>query len=184
MHTFKDEIIKDDLKLKLLYPCPKMSKTIFETIEKSRDCLTPWFDWALEDETKGEENIYEFLKKSYKEQNQGLKFDYFIFYKNEYVGNIGVMNINLIKNQAEIGYWISKHYQGLGIMSQSLKLIENECFNEIKLKKIEIICDVDNVASINFAIKNGYLEKEKLKKYKFSKTKDKMIDVVILNKIK
>ena len=56
----------------------------------------------------------------------------------------------------EIGYFIDEKYRGQGLTIEAVKLLENICFEDIKLRRIEIVMQVENEASEKVAIKAGY----------------------------
>ena len=104
-------------------------------------------------------------------------------YNKKVVGAIGVrINCNR-KHIGEIGYFVDENYWGKGITTKAVKLIENVCFKKLKLTRIEIIMQPENIASVKVAIKNHYLKEGLLKKV--VKGKDgKMKDCFLYAKVK
>lgn len=80
---------------------------------------------------------------------------YGIFYKNKYVGNIGAHSIVLADNKCELGYWIHHEYEGKGLVSEAISLLEKTLFSA-GFKRVEIYCDSKNNRSIKLAERNGY----------------------------
>jgi RimJ/RimL family protein N-acetyltransferase len=90
------------------------------------------------------------------EKETELVFAIFRKIDNEYIGNIGVKlnkSDNIIKN---LGYWLGKKYAGNGYMSQAVKLVNNFCFLELKVRKIEAYVFEGNIASEKVLENNGY----------------------------
>lgn len=86
-----------------------------------------------------------------------MAFDYGIFLSNtdEFVGSLSVMNINWVTGKSELGYWINSENEGKGLISESVKLIEDYIFSR-GFNKIEIRCTEDNLRSIAIAKKFNY----------------------------
>lgn len=91
-----------------------------------------------------------------KDMNNPLMRNYTIMYGNDIVGGIGI-RIDSHRNWiAEIGYFVDENYWNKGIATKSLLLCEDKA-RELKIKRIELIIDVDNDSSKHVAIKSGYV---------------------------
>lgn len=123
------------------------------------------------------------LKESSKRRKANNSWSYTILYNKEIVGAIGV-KINFHRNHiGEIGYFLDEQFWGQGIVSQAVKLIENICFNKLKLTRLEIVMQPKHKSSKKVAVKNGYTKEGLLKKV--LKGKDgKMKDCFLYAKIK
>ena len=82
----------------------------------------------------------------------------------------------------EIGYFVDEHYCGKGIATKAVKLLEKIAFKEFNLKRIQLVNDLKNDASIKVAIKCGY-KKEGIMK-KAIKSGNKIIDCYLYAKTK
>lgn len=58
----------------------------------------------------------------------------------------------------EIWYFIDEKYRGQGLTVEAVKILEEICFNNLKLRRIEIVMQVKNTASEKVAIKTWYLK--------------------------
>lgn len=118
---------------------------MFELINKNREHLEPWFSWvkltlSLEDSLK-----YLFDKEE--KTKDAKKVEYGIFVNNEYIGNISVFDINQKNKSCEIGYWLSSFHTRKGYITEAVKIMEKEIFDEMKLNRIQIKCNEKNEAS-------------------------------------
>lgn len=58
------------------------------------------------------------------------------------VGCCGIMTVESLHSnemqqaEAEIGYWIGKPYWGLGLIPEAVKVLLNQCFNELDIKTV------------------------------------------------
>lgn len=87
--------------------------------------------------------------------DKGEKFSYCILCNNQPVGVIEVIRIDYKYHNAEFGYWLNPDYQGKGLMSKALKILENELFIR-DIVRLTIGCNVENNPSARVAERNGY----------------------------
>ncbi|MGV8169373.1 MAG: GNAT family N-acetyltransferase [Candidatus Nanoarchaeia archaeon] len=113
---------------------------------------------SLESEKKYMKDMANKIKKF------GLNRDYAIIYEGEVVGGCGVKIDFHRRFIGELGYFIDKEYWGRGIATESVRQLEKICFNELKLKRIEIRMNTQNCPSERVAIKAGYVKEGELKK--------------------
>ena len=60
------------------------------------------------------------------------------------------------ERRAEVGYWVRRERRGEGIATRALRLILRWAFDELGFTRIQLHCDVENVASQRVAEKAGY----------------------------
>ena len=113
---------------------------------------------------KSVEDEENWIKSAYKDLASGLQYNFTILYNEEVIGGAGIkINFNR-KYIGEMGYFIDEKYWGKGIATEAVKLLEEKCFNELKLKRIEILMKPENKGSEKVAIKAGYSKEGLLKK--------------------
>ncbi|MEE4256848.1 MAG: GNAT family protein [Bacteroidales bacterium] len=132
----------------------KSAKEIFNCIDGSRDYLREWLSFV--DQTKSWEDTKKYIR-SIKEARGALKNLVFeVRYRDKIVGLIGLKDIDLMNNKAEIGYWLIKEAVGKGIMTRSCAALLNYAFDRLKLNKIWIRCAVENTRSCNIPKQMGF----------------------------
>lgn len=143
------EILKDgDLELRRIKPTFELSAQVFAILEKNRERLH-WMPWI--DAVKTQEDEFIGLSRLYNNEQS-----YLIFVNNEIAGGIGSVKIHSRVGHVEIGYWLAGEFEGKGIMSRSVRLIERNIFETGDWNKVEIRVDAKNTASQNVAKRNGY----------------------------
>lgn len=83
--------------------------------------------------------------------------DYTILYNDNPVGVIGLLNIDFENLKAE--YYItlgSKEHKRMGISSKATEILLNEAFKKMKLNKLYLNVDADNLNACKFYEKNGF----------------------------
>ncbi|HET7187736.1 MAG TPA: GNAT family N-acetyltransferase [Gemmatimonadaceae bacterium] len=56
----------------------------------------------------------------------------------------------------EIGYWLAVHHTGRGLATQAAEALTQVAFDVLRVDRIEIRCDRDNVASVRIPERLGY----------------------------
>lgn len=82
---------------------------------------------------------------------------YGIFSGDELLGEIGLSCIDTKLKTAEIGYWLAPSARGRGIIKTLIPVIERLAFETYNMRKIDIWCDADNIASRRNAENAGYV---------------------------
>ena len=146
--------IKVDKDTKLVILSPSDSKKIFSLVEKNRDYLGKWLPWV--ENTKTVEDSHNFIITSLDERKKGKTLGFGIKYKGKLVGHISIMHLSEPDIIPEIGYWISGHTAGLGIMTKCTTTLTQYCFKKLNAQKINIIAEITNFGSNKVAQKSGY----------------------------
>ncbi len=94
-----------------------------------------------------------------KTQSQNPQQSFGIIYKNKCCGIISlIVQDDVYKNSAEIGYWIGEPYWGKGITTQAIDLITRYGFEKLNLLRIYAGIFEYNIASMKILEKNGYIK--------------------------
>ena len=71
------------------------------------------------------------------------------------VGGIGI-GLNAHDYRARLGYWVAADSRGQGICTRALRLLSRYALDELRMQRVELITDPDNVASQRVAEKAGF----------------------------
>jgi len=74
----------------------------------------------------------------------GIWWGVFSKSNNEFVGAGGLNDLCKIKSKAEIGFWLLPEYWGIGIMTETMPILLNYAFAQLKLQRIEGFVETDN----------------------------------------
>ncbi len=138
---------------------------IFELTERNRLYLDKWLPWVKY--TKSKEDTLMFIKNSTEQYKNKTGMQTVIKYKDKITGLIGLVEISYVRNVTEIGYWLGEEYMGKGIMTMACKALTDHTFDNFNVKRINIICDVNNTASQNVPARVGYFNQGILKRDNF-----------------
>ena len=97
-----------------------------------------------------------FLRQNKQKRKERKEFNYSIILGNEVVGAIGIKIDQHRSYIGEIGYFVDEKYWGKGIATKAVLLLERIAFQELGIKRIEILMVKKNISSQKVAIKAGY----------------------------
>lgn len=118
---------------------------------------------------------------SVKQQEPQITFA--IEYKHNFVGVIGiVLQKDVYRKSAEIGYWIGEPYWNKGISTIALKLATDYCFNTLKFERLFACAFEGNVRSKRVLEKCGFVLEGISRKAVFKNSK--LIDELRYGKLK
>ena len=112
--------------------------------------------------------------------DQAYSFLIFTSDNEDFIGEVNISNVQRgIIQSCSIGYWIAKDCEGKGMMSESLELVKEFIFNELKLHRIEAACLPHNMPSLKVLLKNGFIKEGTARK--LLKINDKWQDHTVLS---
>ncbi len=116
-------------------------RELAEVAGDSAEYIGAWLTWATNG--YGELEAAEFLKATAREWADGTNYDYAIFTGGDLVGGAGLIRH---PDRMEIGYWLSRHHTGRGLVTRAARLLTAEAFR-LGAAEVEIKHDELNTAS-------------------------------------
>lgn len=144
--------IQIDEKLLLRSYLPEDAAALFSVINESRAHLNPWLGWVSK--TTKVEHSQQFIEQSLQQNKESLALG--IFYDHKLVGGIGMHNWDMEIKRAQVGYWISKGFEGQNIVHRSLNHFLRFLFEKTGLNKVEIHFVPANIRSAHVANRLGF----------------------------
>jgi ribosomal-protein-serine acetyltransferase len=135
-------VVNGEIELRILEV--RNAEEVFKQIDKNREYLSKWLPWAKDSNL---ENTKEFIQTELNRFAKNKGFTCGIFYKNVFVGCIGIHEIDWNNKKTSIGYWIGEDFQGRGIMTEAVKSIINYSFKVLVINRIEIRACTENLKS-------------------------------------
>lgn len=145
-------LIDDNLLLRSYNP--EDAPELFRAVNESRAHLRPWLVWV--DATTKQEHSLQFIQVSMQQQHNQEALALGIFYKRKIIGGIGMHDWNHVLEKAQLGYWISKDFEGKGIITTCMERFIDFLFDKVGLNKLEIHFVVTNKRSAVIAEKLGF----------------------------
>lgn len=127
---------------------------LFELTSKNREFLARWLPWVgfIQHITHTEKFI-QFTKQQWA---SGNGFQCAIIDQEQLAGIIGFHGFNRSNDSASVGYWLGEHYQGKGLIQQSLPVLIRQAFERYSIQRIVIGCAVNNHESRKIPEKLGF----------------------------
>jgi len=145
-----------DEHIKLEQTAQKHAEGLFVALNANRAHLSVFLPWVENMQSVDDFRIYiRNCESMYMEQQE---ISFVILLDGEIVGRIGLHHLDLNNRNAAIGYWLSKHVEGNGIMTRCCKTLINYGFGELGLQRIEIKAATANLKSQAIPVKLGFKE--------------------------
>ncbi|RTZ16534.1 N-acetyltransferase [Vibrio aquaticus] len=109
--------------------------------------LHQWVDWCHPDFSLDDTERFILATRLNWVKGQAYGFGVFCRESDELLGMVAINELYHTFNMASIGYWVSDKHQGQGIGKKAVCALVEFCFDMLKLSRVEIVCDPDNVPS-------------------------------------
>lgn len=179
IYKTKKFILNNGSECKLVLPDKKYAKDIYKVIVEERLRLAKYLPWVMD--MKSVQDEEQFLEYSIEKIHKEEMMMFIILVDENVAGMIDLHNINRSSKRAEVGYWLSEKFEGYGIMTQSVDIIEKYSFNELKLHKLQIRVHPENYKSASVPQRLGYFKEATLIEHEI--LNDEYIDLDIYTKL-
>jgi ribosomal-protein-serine acetyltransferase len=116
----------------------KDATEIYNTVADSYDHLRTYLHWVTPEFSKM--TTKEFVRRNQANAKALSGGSWGIFFNGELAGIVGFVRIDWPSKNAEIGYWISKRFEGRGLITRAVQTLITHAFVELGLNRIEIHC--------------------------------------------
>ncbi len=139
------------------------AQALFEAIAESRDHLRPWLPFADEHQTVDESRHWIIQQLANWILRDDLVLSIWEQATGRYLGGTGLHPHDWEIGYFEIGYWIRVSAEGHGYITESVRLLTDYAFDNLKANRIEIRCDELNVRSASIPKRLGYVLEGRLR---------------------
>ncbi|MGC0249478.1 GNAT family N-acetyltransferase [Pseudactinotalea sp. Z1748] len=133
--------------------------------ESNIDWLTPW-EATNPGPPAPSMTFAEYVRQQRAQARQDIGYAYVLEWRGQVVGQLtiaGVARGSL--HSAHIGYWISEHVAGRGLMTRAVALAIDHSFGALGLHRVEINVRPENAASLRVPQKLGLREEGLRRRY-------------------
>lgn len=124
---------------------------LYHIIDTQRPYLRKWLPFI--DLTKQETDTTLYLQTIVSSTTDKV----FVIVANEaIVGLIGFKSIEFFNRRLEIGYWLSEHEQGKGIMRRSCSRLLQHAFEDLHMNRVQLKVAIGNYRSSHIPEKLGF----------------------------
>ena len=125
---------------------------VFDLIDNNRLHLSEWLPFI--DMTTSVESTHAFIDQVQKEYSREVVFT--ICFGDEICGLIGLNDLDMQNRKGEIGYWMTRHVQGKGIVTEAPNALIERVFYQMNFNRVQIKCAVGNIRSSNIPKRLGF----------------------------
>ncbi|MBD1576775.1 MULTISPECIES: GNAT family N-acetyltransferase [Vibrio] len=131
---------------------------LFATAIQSSASLYPWLDWCHADFSLHE--AQKFLTCTRLNWVKNLAYGFGIFDKetDQFIGMAALTDQRVGFNLGSLGYWVCDNFQQCGYAKEAMQALIQFCFEQLKLTRLELICDPENTVSHKLALACGALD--------------------------
>jgi ribosomal-protein-alanine N-acetyltransferase len=115
--------------------------------------------------SKSIDDAKEYIQKCNEKMKEGESYHFGIYDKNtsEFVGVVGFFDLDKETSKGEIGFWVGKKFWNKGYMSETVNLITEFIFKELKYHRVYAYFHELNKAVEKILQKAGYEKEGELK---------------------
>ena len=133
---------------------PEDAEAIHSALQESAGEVPLWLP-----ETQGMSlnDVREFIAAGPKmwQENSAFHFGIFDARTGAYLGGCGLTQINLRHRLCNAYYWVRTAATRRGVASRAARLMARFAFEKLKMQRVEIVVEVENVSSLRAAEKAG-----------------------------
>jgi RimJ/RimL family protein N-acetyltransferase len=146
------ELVAPALRLRPWQPCH--AEALYEAARESIATVGRWLPWCQEGYAW--EDAVAWIERCQSGWVRGEPYAFAILDTQErLLGGIGLNRLDRDHRSANLGYWVRELEQGKGVASAAVATIADFGFNTLGLQRIEIVADIDNLASRRTAERAG-----------------------------
>ena len=145
--------LDSDTHLRLFAPAD--ATDLFALIDRNRDHLRPWFE-EMVDATQQPQDTAAWIGRmlaSHAREPRGWSG---VFRRGVLVGAIGVAEVELQKQSAQIGYYLAADACGRGLATMACRALLAHLFEEVGIHRVELRMAATNDRSIRLAQRLGF----------------------------
>lgn len=150
-----DEISVDsEITLRRSFDTPP--EVMHSLIHRNLDHLGDFLSWAVPEYSL--EGVKAFMKLKRELWNESAEQGYSVLYNGEFVGAVGMRGFDSPVRAVSVGYWISEHAQGNGIMTRSVSALIKLAFEAQGMNQVIIKAAPTNIRSKAIPERLGFTE--------------------------
>ena len=138
------------------------ASTLFAVVDQHRTKLREWLPWV--DDTKTLADSQRYIATTQKEFKAERVFTCGIWSMGQLVGVIGHNRIDWANRVGFPAYWLAPSAEGRGIMTLCCRAVNDDAFNNLKLKRVVVAVATENHRAQKIPLKLGYEKVSTLKK--------------------
>lgn len=133
---------------------------------QNEDWLRPWEATSPEPPPRRSPTFTTYVRVLARQARAGEALPFAVVHRGELVGQLTVSSITRGSLcSASIGYWVSEHVAGRGIIPTAVAMAVDHCLGPVGLHRVEIAIRPENAASLRVVAKLGLREEGRRERY-------------------
>lgn len=128
---------------------------LYEAVRESIADIYPWLPWCHPGYTLEESEKWIETCLAAREAKHAFDFVVYDEAANKFLGVVAINQLHPIHQFANLGYWVRSSCTGQGVAVTAVRLCAQFGFEELRLKRLEILTAVGNIRSQRVAEKSG-----------------------------
>ena len=150
-------------RLTLRLPKADFADGLYRVLDRNRVSFGEVFPWMSDLTDVG--YAQRFLYDAERYNQGGQKFILFLFEKDELIGSVGFTRIDRSDRRGELGFWIDSDHAGRGTMTAACHLLLRHGFSLLRLNRIVLQAQTDNLPSRRIAEKLNFTHEGTLRQH-------------------
>ncbi len=130
-------------------------EALYEAVIESIKEISPWMPWCHENYSMEESANYVLSREEAWRKEEDYSFAICDAETGLFFGVTSLNQFNRFYQFCSLGYWVRTSAAGRGVASRSARRVAQFGLQELELQRIQIVMDVENVASRRAAEKSG-----------------------------
>lgn len=132
------------------------AQAIHDAIIESENELSEFFTWAKNLPSIEQRMVNLTRASAYRILRTELGYGIWCKESNQYLGDIGLYNLDWKARRFEIGYWLRTSAVGQGYVTEGARLLCDLAFTTMQANRVCIQCDADNLKSAGVPRRLGF----------------------------
>lgn len=145
-------IITPRLELKLI---PQEDADALRRCVTESPSLHQWIDWCEASFSADQTEKFLLATRLNWVKSEAYGFGVYRRSDNCLMGMVAINELYHTFNMVSLGYWLGDRFQHNGYAQEALEGLIAFCFEQLKVTRVEIVCDPDNVPSQRLALRCG-----------------------------
>lgn len=154
MQPLPTAIVGSPFSLRRLEPSHDIATVLYDVFTKDYDNMR---FWLRGEKIYSVDVVFDGIKRAYECDDMYM---YYICVKDKIVGEIGFASIDKENKCVLVDYWLAPSARGQRIIDRFLWSIEELAFDVLKMKRVLLRIDAENIASRKIAERNAYVLNE------------------------
>lgn len=147
-----EKVISDGIRLVLIDSADAQS--LYSVIDRNREHLRPWLGWV--DRTNSVEDVAHFIIRARTRFEESGDIVAVILLDDQPCGCMGLEDVDSTHSSAEIGYWLGKEFEGMGLVASCGAGLLDHAFDQMGLNRVQLRVSPENHRSKAVARRLGF----------------------------